>query len=48
LVTIYVLFVKGCLLDGWAGWFYALQRCIAEAMLALAIIDRRLRQRSND
>jgi len=42
-VLLYVLFVKGCLLDGWRGWHYALQRLIAEALLALEIIDRRLR-----
>jgi glycosyltransferase involved in cell wall biosynthesis len=41
-VFFYTLFVKGCLLDGWPGWFYALQRVIAEALLALEIIDRRL------
>jgi glycosyltransferase involved in cell wall biosynthesis len=42
LVVIYTLFVKGCLLDGWPGWFYALQRLLAEAMTALAILNRRL------
>jgi glycosyltransferase involved in cell wall biosynthesis len=40
---IYTLFVKGCLLDGWAGWYYALQRVVAEALIALEISDRRLR-----
>jgi glycosyltransferase involved in cell wall biosynthesis len=39
-VLFYVLFAKRCLLDGWPGWFYALQRVVAEAMLALEIIDR--------
>jgi glycosyltransferase involved in cell wall biosynthesis len=43
LVFLYVLFVKGCLLDGWPGWFYALQRALAENMLALELIDRRMR-----
>ncbi len=43
-VAIYALILKGCLLDGWPGWFYALQRVLAEAMLALEIIDRRLRR----
>jgi len=42
LVTIYVLLIKGCLLDGWAGWFYTLQRLLAETMIALAVIERRL------
>jgi glycosyltransferase involved in cell wall biosynthesis len=40
----YVLFVNRCILDGWPGWYYALQRLIAETLLALEIIDRRLRQ----
>ncbi|MFZ0844435.1 MAG: glycosyltransferase family 2 protein [Pseudolabrys sp.] len=43
LVFFYVLLFKGCLLDGWAGWFYALQRLAAETMIALELIDRRLR-----
>jgi glycosyltransferase involved in cell wall biosynthesis len=41
-VFVYTLFVKGCLLDGWPGWFYALQRLLAETIIALEIIDRRL------
>jgi len=41
-VFLYTLFVKGCFLDGWPGWFYALQRLLAETLLALEIIDRRL------
>jgi glycosyltransferase involved in cell wall biosynthesis len=45
-VLIYTLFVKGCLLDGWAGWYYVLQRVIAEALIALEIADRRLRHRA--
>jgi glycosyltransferase involved in cell wall biosynthesis len=44
LVMPYVLFIKGCLLDGWSGWFYALQRMCAEIMIALELIDRRLRR----
>ena len=43
LVLFHALFVKGCVFDGWPGWFYGLQRLLAETMLALAIIDRRLR-----
>ena len=42
-VVFYTLFVKRCLFDGLAGWYYALQRLIAETMIALAIIDRRLK-----
>jgi glycosyltransferase involved in cell wall biosynthesis len=42
----YALFVKGCVLDGWPGWYYALQRVTAETLIALELIDRRLRGRS--
>jgi glycosyltransferase involved in cell wall biosynthesis len=42
-VVIYTLVVKGCLLDGWAGWFYALQRALSETLIALEIINKRLR-----
>lgn len=40
---LYTLIVKNCLFDGWPGWFYGLQRLFAETLLALEIIDRRLR-----
>lgn len=45
LVVFYVLFVKRALLDGRAGWFYAFQRLLAEVLLALELLDRRLRNR---
>lgn len=38
-VFLHALFIKGCLFDGWPGWYYALQRIVAEAMLALEIMD---------
>jgi len=44
LVFFYTLVVKGCIFDGWRGWFYVLQRTFAEALIALEIVDRRLRQ----
>lgn len=43
LVFVYTLLVKRCILDGWPGWLYVLQRTIAETMIALEIVDRRLR-----
>jgi glycosyltransferase involved in cell wall biosynthesis len=43
-VFLYTLVGKGCILDGWRGWYYALQRLLAETMIALEIIDRRLRR----
>jgi len=45
LVFAYTLIVKRCILDGWAGWLYVLQRTIAEAMIALEIVDTKLRSR---
>jgi glycosyltransferase involved in cell wall biosynthesis len=41
-VLLYSLLVKGCVLDGWAGWYYVLQRATAEALIALELLDRRL------
>ncbi|MEM9313880.1 MAG: glycosyltransferase family 2 protein [Pseudomonadota bacterium] len=38
-----ITLLRGGILDGWRGWYYALQRGIAEAMQALAILDRRFR-----
>jgi hypothetical protein len=43
-VFFYVLVVKGCLFDGWPGWFSALQRVLAECMIALQPIDPRIRR----
>jgi glycosyltransferase involved in cell wall biosynthesis len=42
LVYFYVLLAKGAVLDGPAGWFYAFQRLLAEVLLALELLDRRL------
>jgi glycosyltransferase involved in cell wall biosynthesis len=42
-VLMYVLVLKGCILDGWPGWYYTLQRFVAETMLTLELVDRRLR-----
>jgi glycosyltransferase involved in cell wall biosynthesis len=45
-VFVYTLIIRGCVLDGWPGWYYALQRLLAETMIALELIDRRLRRLS--
>lgn len=42
-VLFYTLFVKGCILDGWPGWYYALQRLCAETLITLELLDLRLR-----
>ena len=46
LIFFYTLIVKRCLLDGWPGWLYVLQRTLAEIMIAVEIVDRRLRSRA--
>jgi glycosyltransferase involved in cell wall biosynthesis len=43
LTPLYCLFAKGLILDGWAGWYYTLQRTYAELLLALRRLDARLR-----
>jgi glycosyltransferase involved in cell wall biosynthesis len=40
---LYTLLFKGCLFDGWPGWFYTLQRTYAELLLSLELLDRGLR-----
>jgi glycosyltransferase involved in cell wall biosynthesis len=46
IVLIYCLFVKGLIVNGRAGIFYALQRMIAEAVLSLMVLEAKLRERS--
>ncbi len=41
LAPLYALFAKGGILDGTAGWQYALQRTYAEILLALHLFERR-------
>ena len=40
----YCLTVRGGILDGWAGFYYAFQRALAELMLSLYLIDHDLRE----
>ncbi|OLE14426.1 MAG: glycosyl transferase [Cyanobacteria bacterium 13_1_40CM_2_61_4] len=42
LVFFYTLLIKGLILDGWAGWQYALQRTLAEVLLSIRLIEARL------
>ena len=42
LVGPYVLFAQGCLLDGWPGWHYTMQRVLAEVLISLELVDRKL------
>jgi glycosyltransferase involved in cell wall biosynthesis len=39
LVFFYTLFWKRCILDGWIGWLYVLQRTLAETLIAIELVD---------
>lgn len=41
-VLLYTLFVRGVILDGWAGWYYAFQRALAETLLSLRLLEVKL------
>ena len=43
MVFLYTLFAKRCIFDGWPGWLYVLQRSLAEVMIAIEIVGRRIR-----
>jgi hypothetical protein len=45
-VFLHCLFVKGLILNGRAGIFYALQRLVSEAALSLMMLDEMLRARN--
>ena len=38
-ILVYCLIFKGGILDGWAGWYYAWQRMLAEILLAIRLIE---------
>lgn len=39
IILVYCLVLKGGLLDGWRGWYYAFQRMFAELLLSLRLIE---------
>ncbi len=39
IVLFYCLILKKCILDGWRGWHYALQRALAETLLSIRLIE---------
>jgi len=39
IILFYCLILKGGILDGWAGWYYAFQRVLAEMLLATRLIE---------
>lgn len=42
LVFFYTLLGRGTILDGWRGWYYTLQRTVAEIMLSLHLLEKHL------
>lgn len=40
---LYLLFGRGLILDGWPGWYYVMQRTIAEMLLSLRLVTLRHR-----
>ncbi len=47
-VLFYCLVVRAGVLDGWAGFYYAFQRMLAELMLSLYLIDHDLKRRTGE
>ena len=45
-VFLYTLGVKMTFLDGWAGWYYTFQRTLAEIMLSLRLLEKRIGMRN--
>lgn len=41
-VGFYVLLAKLCILDGWPGWHYTMQRVLAEVLISLELVDRKI------
>ncbi|WP_414563552.1 MULTISPECIES: glycosyltransferase family 2 protein [unclassified Anabaena] len=39
IIFFYCLIIKGGILDGWHGWYYAFQRVLAEILLAIRLIE---------
>lgn len=40
-IFVYLLFVRGLAFDGWRGWYYVMQRTIAEMLLSLRLLTER-------
>lgn len=41
-VGFYVMLAKLCILDGWPGWHYTMQRVLAEVLISIELVDRKL------
>lgn len=38
---LYLLFGRGLILDGWRGWYYVMQRTLAEMLLSLRLLTEK-------
>jgi glycosyltransferase involved in cell wall biosynthesis len=47
-ILFYCLILKGGILDGWAGWYYAFQRVLAEILLSIHLIEAEKLRASSD
>ncbi|WP_017719611.1 glycosyltransferase family 2 protein [Kamptonema formosum] len=45
-ILFYCLILKGGIFDGWAGWYYAFQRTLAELILSIRLIEQDKLQKS--
>jgi glycosyltransferase involved in cell wall biosynthesis len=45
-VFFHMLFTKGLIFDGWAGWLYVTQRTLAEFLLALRLLEAKVAGKS--
>ena len=48
LVFLYTLFGKGLILDGWPGWYYVLQRTLAEVLLSMRLLEQKVKRRNSE
>ncbi len=47
IIMFYCLIIKGGIFDGWAGWYYAFQRTLAELILSIRLIEQDKLQNSD-
>jgi hypothetical protein len=47
IILVYCIILKGGILDGWRGWYYAFQRMFAETLLAIRLIEIEKLQRGD-
>ncbi|MFW6296476.1 MAG: glycosyltransferase family 2 protein, partial [Halothece sp.] len=48
IILFYCLILKGGVLDGWHGWYYAFQRTLAELLLSIRLIEQEKLSKDKD